>query len=258
MAARLIMTQRPKDRLTIAGNVQSIPMSVLAELLDRVRAARGHRPVVVFDLDSTLFSTQERNHAILQEFAEHIGAPGDLRAAARALQPCDMGWNVVDDLKRRGFRHAPTLARLGTFWRHRFFTDDYLRHDQPLPGAVEYVNAVRDAGATVYYLTGRDEPGMGRGTRASLEAHGFPLEGADVFLRLKPSFDEADIVFKRRVLAELHAIGAVVAAFENEPANANLFAESFPDAWIVFVETICAPDPPPLLPRIVRVRDFRR
>lgn len=245
-------------RLTNAGNVKFPAMSVLVELLDRVRAARNERPVMVFDLDSTLLSTQERNYAILQEFVTHVGGPDELRAAAGALQPCDMGWNVVDDLRGRGFRHAPTLTRLREFWRRRFFTDDYLRHDLPLPGAVTYVNAAREAGATVYYLTGRDEPGMGRGTRASLAAHGFPVEGDRVLLRLKPSFEEADIVFKRRVLAELHHLGPVVAAFENEPANANLFAEQFPDACIVFVETICSPDPPPLLPHIVRVKDFRR
>ncbi len=232
-------------------------MSVLSELLDRVHAERAQRPVLIFDLDSTLFSTQHRNHAILQEFVTVVGAPDTLRAAAEKLQPSDMGWNVMDDLRGRGFGHEPTLARLAKFWRARFFTDDYLRHDLPLPGAVEYVNAVHHAGATVYYLTGRDEPGMGRGTRASLAAHGFPLGPERVIVRLKPSFDEADIVFKRRVLAELHHLGPVHAAFENEPANANLFAEHFPDARIVFVETIHSPDPPPLLPQIVRVRDFR-
>jgi hypothetical protein len=77
-------------------------------------------------------------------------------------------------------------------------------------------------------------------------------------MRLKPSFHEDDLVFKRRVLGELHHLGPVLAAFENEPANANLFAEHFPDAVIVFIETIHSPDPPPLLPQILRLKDFRR
>jgi hypothetical protein len=79
-----------------------------------------------------------------------------------------------------------------------------------------------------------------------------------VALRLKPSFEEEDLAFKRRVLRELPALGPVVAAFENEPANANLFAEEFPAALVIFIETIHSPDPPPLLPRVVRVRDFTR
>jgi hypothetical protein len=233
-------------------------VSVLKELLVRAEREREleHKPVFIFDLDSTLFSTQERNLAILREFIERIGAPADFQAVALRLTTAEMGWNIMDDLRRRGFRHEGTLDRLKQFWHKRFFTDDYLAHDQPLPGAAAYVTAVHDAGAQIYYLTGRDEPGMGKGTRLSLRAHHFPLEGERVILRLKPTFEESDIVFKRRVLGELDHLGPVRAAFENEPANANLFAEHFPDATVVFLETIHSPDPPPLAAGIVRVKNF--
>ena len=43
---------------------------------------------------------------------------------------------------------------------------------------------------------------------------------------------------------------------ENEPANANLFAEHFPDAEVFFLETIHSPNPPALWPRIIRLKDF--
>lgn len=231
-------------------------MSVLADLLARAERERDQKPVFIFDLDSTLFSTQQRNHAILREFIERIGAPADFQAIAVRLTSAEMGWNVIDDLRRRGFRHEATLDRLKHFWHKRFFTDDYLAHDRPLPGAAAYVTAAHQAGAHVYYLTGRDEPGMGRGTRLSLRVHGFPPEGERVILRLKPAFEEADLVFKRRVLGELDHLGPVRAAFENEPANANLFAEHFPDATVVFLETIHSPDPPPLAAGIVRVPNF--
>jgi hypothetical protein len=110
----------------------------------------------------------------------------------------------------------------------------------------------------VFYLTGRDEPNMGRGTRKSLGAHGFPLDAARVHLRLKPRFEEDDLVFKRRVVRELDRAGQVVTAAENEPANANMFLEAFPDAHVLFLETVCSPHPPPLAPGIHRLRDFRR
>jgi len=231
-------------------------MSVLSDLLARAHDERARNPVFIFDLDSTLFSTQERNHAILHEFVDQVGAPDDFRQVVSRLSPTDMGWNVVDDLRTRGLAHEPTLRRLKQFWSKRFFHDDYLAHDRPIPGAREYVNAVHAAGAHVYYLTGRDEPGMGRGTRLSLAAHGFPVEGERVILRLKPTFEEKDIVFKARILSELHHLGPVLAAFENEPANANLFATQFPEATVFFLETIHSPDPPPLAEGIVRIKDF--
>ena len=237
-------------------------MSPLHRVLERIRAvaarARG-LPVTVFDLDSTLFSTQERNWAILREFvAERAAERAELAQVVERIRFEEMGWNVMDDLRRRGFRDSRTLKELRGFWFRRFFQSRYLHHDVPVPGAREYVREAHDAGALVYYLTGRDEPNMGDGTRASLRTHDFPLDGERAILRLKPRFDDQDLAFKRSVVGELRALGEVVAAFENEPANANLFAEEFPAAEVIFVDTVCSPDPPPLAPRVVRVKDFRR
>ncbi len=226
-------------------------MSILQRILDRVARTGG---LAVFDLDSTLFSTQERNFAILSEFIERDGIPPHLKAAARRLTTADMGWNIMDDLSRNGFDDAAHLKELRHFWFERFFRSEYLRHDRPLSGAIEFVCAMRAAGAQIVYLTGRDERNMGEGTRASLFTHGFPLDGCQ--LRLKPRFEDEDLAFKRSELASLRKLAPVIAAFENEPANANLFCQEFPDADVVFLETVHSPDAPALLPRIVRIKDF--
>jgi beta-phosphoglucomutase-like phosphatase (HAD superfamily) len=230
----------------------------LNRVLARIRQAAAGRPIAIFDLDSTLLSTQERNWAILQEFADGAdGAPG-LRPVLERLSPDHMGWNVLDDLRRHGFDDPEALRALRRFWFERFFRDEYLRHDRPLPGAVEFVRDAHREGARVVYMTGRDEPNMGRGTRESLRAHGFPVDDDRVLLRLKPRFEEPDLAFKRAAVEEIRGLGEVIAAFENEPANANLFAEAFPTADVLFLETVHSPDPPPLAPRIVRLKDFRR
>ena len=234
-------------------------MSVLSRLLDRIRErSSARRALVVFDLDSTLFSTQERNFAILQEFAGRQAAPRELKYVLQRLGPRDMGWNVMDDLRRNGYSDRIVLRELRQYWFERFFTDDYLHHDLPIAGSVEFVNDIHRAGATVYYLTGRDEPGMGSGTRASLRRHGFPLDLEGVVIRLKPRFEDSDLVFKRGVVEELRGLGEVLGVFENEPVNANLFAEAFPEADVLLLETVHSPNPPPLADRIVRIRDFRR
>ena len=233
-------------------------MSTLQRLLQRIETTNtsGGTPVLVLDLDSTLFSTQERNWAILCEFANARPVP-ELQAACGKLGPEAMGWNVMEDLKRAGFDDAATLDALRAFWFERFFRDEYLHHDLPLPGAVEFVKQAHARGAHVVYLTGRDEPGMGLGTRASLTGRGFPLEIERTDLMLKPQFDEPDLDFKRRAIADVRKLGTVLAVFENEPVNANLFADEFPDAEIYFLETVHSPDPPPLRARIMRLPDFR-
>lgn len=234
-------------------------MSRLEGVLERIRdaAATGRAPVAVFDLDWTLFSTLHRNFAILQEYAARAEAPARLREHAARLRLEDMTWNVMVDLARVGFDDADALAALRRFWFERFFHDDYLHHDVPLAGAVDFVSAAHAAGATVFYMSARVEPVMGRGTRASLVRHGFPL-GERAHLHLKASWDVTDLAFKREACAEALVLGDVVAAFENEPANANLFCELFPDADVFLLDTLCSPRAPEPGARVTRIGDFRR
>lgn len=235
----------------------------LHRVLERVREHRQtwlarRRPVAVFDLDSTLFSTQMRNYAILREFAARPHAPDELRRVVDRLTHEHMRWNCMDDLRTHGYVHEGVLRELRGFWFRRFFTSEYLRHDLPLPGASSYVADVHAEGATVVYLTGRPQAEMGPGTRASLVAHGFPLDDQTAHLMLKPTFDEPDHAFKERAVHQIAALGDVVASFENEPKNANIFHDAWPDAEHVLLDTVCSPDPPPLRPRITRIRDFQR
>jgi hypothetical protein len=226
----------------------------LHRVLGRVKAA-SRRPVAIFDLDSTLISTQRRNHVIVSEFATREDVSPVLRHAAGRLRVDDMGWNPMEDLRRLGVSDEQELRRLRGFWIHRFFSDDYLRHDDALPGATQFVTDVHTAGGFVVYLTGRPEGLMGRGTRLSLAALGFPM-GERTQLYLKPTPEEMDHEFKRRVCEEIARLGEVVAAFENEPGNANIFAEAFPEAEIVLLETMCSPGAPECHVRVARVRHF--
>ena len=227
-------------------------------VLDRISDAVGRdsEPVVVFDLDSTLFTTQPRNLAILREFMEHPHSTSAFNEIASLLEAEHLGWNIMDDMKQRGFGDGEVLDRLAAFWKERFFGDSYLAHDLPLGGAAHFVGQCHDAGALVYYLTGRDEPNMLAGTRQSLRNHGFPLDVERTLLRLKPHFELPDLEFKQDVMRELDSHGEVVALFENEPANANAFAAHFPDADVLFLETIHSPGAPDLHPRIHRLTDF--
>jgi hypothetical protein len=77
-------------------------------------------------------------------------------------------------------------------------------------------------------------------------------------LVLKPAFEMPDLEFKRDVVDFLGTLGDVVASFDNEPGNCNMFHRMFPAAETVFVETSWAPNPPPLDTGIATVRDFVR
>lgn len=228
----------------------------ILETLEKLatRPSDAPRPVAVYDLDSTLFSTGPRNLAIAKAFSHYRP---QISPFLERLDPERMGWNVMQDIEDLGFQDQATLAELRAFWRATFFTDHFVKLDGVYPGAVELVRAVRRAGCFTFYLSGRDEPGMRQGTLDALSAAGFPMPGADVILRLKPTWEEEDLPFKLRVFQELQDIGEVVLAFENEPANANRFLHGFPGAAVVLHATIHAPNPEPLDPGVHKVDSLR-
>jgi hypothetical protein len=232
----------------------------LRDVFTRIDAclAAGRLPICVFDLDSTLFTTAPRNLAILREFlSDHCGEHPHLSEIAERIGLDDMGWNVYQDLRRFGVDDAILLERLKDFWFERFFTDDYLAHDEPVPGAAEFVLACHARGSLIYYLTGRHVGGMEVGTVRSLSKKGFPFWRGRCVLHLKPSFEMPDTAFKDDALHDIRSYqGEVVATFENEPANANLFLRSFPGALHVLLQTIHSPGAEPPSPALVQTRDF--
>ncbi|HJO26870.1 MAG: hypothetical protein CMK00_05040 [Planctomycetes bacterium] len=234
--------------------------SRLHETFGAIAAIRdaGQLPLVVFDLDSTLFSTAPRNLRILEEFvARHGDDEPRLREVLASVCLDDMGWNIHDTLMERGLKDPSLLKALRAFWFARFFTDEYVLTDTPTPGAVEFVNHCHDAGALIYYLSGRHVGGMEQGTVRSLTEHGFPFWRGRCVVHLKPTFEMADRAFKDDALADIRSYRSPVAAtFENEPGNANLFLEAFPDALHYFLETVHSPEAEVPHADLIRGEDF--
>lgn len=229
-------------------------------LLDRIlhlARSRAGRGVVVFDLDSTLLDNRPRQARILREYGAQVGHP--TLAGTQAHHWVD--WSITTAMRNAGVpepdirvHHDPARE----FWRQRFFTSEYCTDDIPIRGAVAYVEAVREAGATVLYVTGRHE-GMRRGTVANFEALGFPLpDGRRVQLFMKPHIEEHDDAYKIRVQDDIRALGELLAVFDNEPAHANGYRAAFADAIVVRLDTDHSGRPIPLLPGIELLPHFER
>lgn len=73
---------------------------------------------------------------------------------------------------------------------------------------------------------------------------------------MKPAFEEGDTDFKARLLEPLAELGHVVASFDNEPVNCNLFLKRWPEAASVLLDTLCAPGSPPIDPGVESIRTF--
>jgi hypothetical protein len=230
--------------------------SVIEAILNRVVALRGRRPVILFDLDGTLYDNRPRTLRILHAFAAQLPKEhADEAKILRALTAHDLLYRLDETLAPRGVSDA-IIGQAQAAWRVRFFTDAACADDVPVTGSVAFARACWEAGATLVYLTGRDTPGMLLGTTRTLRDDGFPIAVPRVELVMKPSFDEPDTAFKDRLLDPLDELGIVVASFDNEPANCNLFHRRWPDALTVLLDTQKAPGAPPLDPRCHIVPNF--
>jgi hypothetical protein len=222
--------------------------ALLRGILDRIREqVRTGPAVVVFDLDGTLMDNRPRVVAILHELAEHWWSrhPDAAACCARATAD-DIGYGFIQNLRRLGVNETSLHEEGFAFWKQRFFADPHVRHDVEVAGARAFARAAHEAGAVVVYLTGRDLPNMALGSFASLRDLGFPIGLIGTELVVKPRFETADADFKREVAPDLKRLGTVVASFDNEPANVNIFLDAHPGSVGVFLDTQCAPDPPPL------------
>jgi hypothetical protein len=233
--------------------------ALMSRIVARCKSTPGQpSPVVVFDLDGTLMDNRPRTLAILKELAHELRAESHLSAdRIAAAQAEELAYLLGDSMRQLGIEHPDLVDRAESFWKTRFFSDDYLKHDIAIEGSVEFAKACYEAGACLVYFTGRDLPLMGLGSFQSLRDLGFPIGIVGTELVCKPDAKIPDEAFKRAEGPKLRRVGNVVAAFDNEPANCNAFLEMNPEAEIVFVDTQHLPGAPPLDTRVHVVTDFR-
>jgi hypothetical protein len=232
------------------------------DLLERIHARARElagRGVVAFDLDSTLLDNRPRQARIVREYGASHRVP--------ALMTCrpdhfDSGWNVRAALIKCGVPAEQVetfFADFRRYWQERFFTSDYCVDDVAVRGAPTYLQRLAQTGTQIRYVTGRHEA-MRAGTVTSMRREGLPLApaGGAIALMMKPDQAMDDDDFKRAAHGELGKLGAVIAAFDNEPIHANDYRTRFPDAWVVHLATDHSGRSEKLLEGVQSIPHFQR
>lgn len=198
--------------------------------------ASAQKPVLIFDLDGTVFDVVYRTMEIMRRFAAQpeIRAkfPEQLATISK-LRHQDYLYSLEQTLNSIGIdrysEHAAHFLHAAeTYWFKHFFTDELVLSDIAYPGAAECIRHYHRQGAQIVYLSGRDVPNMSKGTIQCLERHEMPHTGHGVTICLKPSYGQDDLLFKKQSLETITAMGEVIATFDNEPANVQLFIDHFP------------------------------
>jgi FMN phosphatase YigB (HAD superfamily) len=109
-------------------------------------------PLLVFDLDSTLFDVSPRIRKILLNFAKDPTHQKLFPEATQTLNEIELhrkDWGILEALQRIGLdhRHPEFLHSVHNYWHTHFFSNEALLDDVPYPGAVEFVKKFHQMGA---------------------------------------------------------------------------------------------------------------
>jgi len=229
---------------------------VLAEIT-RVRREKDGRPIVVLDIDLTLFDNRERTRHILRDYLLASARSESERVSALLeLERRQIGYSIQENMAALGVEGDEFRQSGLPFWMERFFSDRYARFDVPYPGAPAACRRMREAGAVLVYLTGRYMDTQATGTVDSLRHYGFPVAEMGTQLVMKTSRSESDTDYKRRVTSEIRGYGNVVAAVDNEPGHCNTMASLLPGARVAWMDTLHSGKGGPLAEGVVTIQSF--
>lgn len=193
-------------------------MESLISRLDQ--ALNGQKkPILVFDIDSTIFNVSPRNQAIFDLFCSinatkypnlpKLSSNYRLTYTDWGLAPYTKLMTPDEELKKEAC----------LFWKKHFFAGTFLSSDQPYTQAIELVQFLHSKNAKILYLTGRDNHRMRQGTLAQLKHWDLPLE-KDRDLITKPHKGMNDGEYKSGALVDIFKTysGHPVFFFDNEPS----------------------------------------
>jgi hypothetical protein len=228
----------------MSSNVVSYAIdSQRADILDEIlehsgeELARGREPVMIFDLDDTIFDAGSRTLAILKSLSVDPELRDDFSGLEQKLSNLvnnDIHYDLSDNLDMLAITDKDLRDKATNYWNERFFLSCDL--DAIHPRAKDFVLKSHAKGAHIVYLTGRDEPRMKDCTMESFRLNGLPVDERAT-LMLKPHKDLSDVEFKQAAFKTIEQLGSVIAGFDNEPANVNAMSQYFPQAEIIFIET---------------------
>lgn len=215
----------------------------LKKLLNRIKklSLSEKKILAIFDLDSTLFNVTKRSQEILRDFAQEPNIAHKFPYESKILTKIETfhnDWGVKRAVERQGITNSEFFILLRDYWIEHFFSNNYLHKDFPYNGAVDFVNDIRDYGANIMYLTGRDEKSMLHGTVTSLKHWQFPLNSPGVELKLKPGKHLIDADFKLEEISRIESQHDFICFFENEPVIINRILSLRPKVHVVYMDSV--------------------
>lgn len=226
---------------------------ILDLILQKVKLAKKH-PACIFDLDGTLFDVGYRTIGILKEW---LHSEASEKFDQRLLQKIakinysHIGYSLSHMFENSGFdlRNQEIMGLFSSverMWKRKFFDGvSLVKYDKIMLNSDSFVEFLLKNNIRVFYLTGRYQNSMYKGTVEQLKKHNFPLEKSNLILKEDPFAD--DQIFKAEQVKKITNKYSVVGNFENEYLNIAYMALEVKDAINVIVDSQHSGRPVPAL-----------
>lgn len=222
----------------------------LADRAREIYSSGKSLPIVIVDIDDTLFDRRPRWMKILADLLTDESGDTPLTDEHRALiakiKPRTMTRDLEASLRATGLADENVLSWLVERVNTLAGQDRYLMFDLPTPGATEFIKGLSTAGSMTVYLGGerlKDEATFG--TERAISMFELPAPRGEVgALFMRDRTDQTEMEFKRELVGPIAEAGTVIAVFENEPEAANLMNDAFPEAEVVLLDSLREADTP--------------
>jgi phosphoglycolate phosphatase-like HAD superfamily hydrolase len=242
--------------MTEQKNIQTTFWGKLAEATETALNV-GKTPYAIIDLDGTLVDYSMRTSKLFEKALDIIQPSKDIADLIRSIKPTDYSYFPGDDFVRIGISDKQTVEKLVAYWDEYYFSNHYLEHDRPRPGAYEFILNLLKLNINIIYLTSRDYENMGEGTRSWLYEHKF-LKAMDCTrtLMMKTDLKLKNFQSKRANCERIAILGQPVIIIDNEPVDLEAVSNYFPEAMTVLIEGLNSGKPAVLPADVIRLNDF--
>ena len=217
----------------------------------------GIKPILIIDLDGTLVDYTMRTYMIFKKALSTLDISNEVKQKVEDIKREDYDYFPRSNFERADIGDVKIIDELTSFWEKHYFTNHYLKYDRQMPGAYKFISNILELGINIVYLTGRDEPNMGDGTKAWLEQQGF-LKDSDPRCRLlmKTNLEIENYESKERNGKAIGDMGQPVLIIDNEPIELQTMWERFPGAIPVLMDMPNSGKPAKLPDDIFMIKDF--
>lgn len=210
---------------------------------------------MIFDLDGTLVEHHYRIYHVFVELARELDFPDDAKSLIFDSNPEHYSYHPGETLENLGLSEE-LISKMLSSWLDYFLSNRFLQYDRPMKGAYYFVRNILSLGLRVVYLTGRDVPNMGEGTRSWLEKFNFLDRSGRTELKMKKDLSISNAESKRIACNELNSSGAAVLVIDNEPKELEFMLNVFPESIGVLMDSPNSGVPAQLPPETFIIRQF--